>query len=41
LKFVQYLNHPVTEVGMAASLTIRVNDQLHEVTADPDTPLLS
>jgi aerobic-type carbon monoxide dehydrogenase small subunit (CoxS/CutS family) len=25
---------------MAASLTIRVNDQLHEVTADPDTPLL-
>lgn len=25
---------------MAASLTIRVNDKLHEITADPDTPLL-
>src|SRR5690242_2397885 len=32
--------YPVREVGMAASLTIRVNDELHEITADPDTPLL-
>ena len=32
--------YPVREVGMAASLTIRVNDELHEIAADPDTPLL-